>query len=293
MPTTEVTDEQKLIILKAIERSRPMVSKPSTTICMLALVIALCALSSAYPSRELGELASLAPTINQSSRRLFLSRAVIYLVRELVLDDGFARMDILDITQWLELFTTELKRSDNALRLGHDLNIGHGADYHNPQHNDIMYEYGCPWRSINVTNPAASAQTGGGGHRREADWETEDDGDLRQEDGEHVPVWMRTGDEADALFDELKSKATAGRLAPTPSKGRGSSSWMRPFDSVRGLLQLMRGERDKGVRDRIHQVGAAPRTRGVACDVRNDAAWAAECVTRELRRGCSRRMYGS
>ena len=35
-------------------------------------------------------------THKQGSRRLFLSRSVIYLVRELVLDDGFSRMDMME-----------------------------------------------------------------------------------------------------------------------------------------------------------------------------------------------------
>jgi len=109
-------------------------------------------------------LAALAPTINQGSRRLYLTRAVVYLSRELVLNDGFGRMDHSEIAAWLKHFLQQLQRSDEALRVGFDLEIGEGADQHNPHHNEIMYKKGCPWRAANHSQATitASAQ----GHRR-------------------------------------------------------------------------------------------------------------------------------
>lgn len=86
------------------------------------------------------------PTTNQAGRRRYLTRACAHFARELVLDDGFARMDKATLHGALAWHLGELRASNRAVRLGKALGVTEGADWRNPEHNAIMYQHGCVWR---------------------------------------------------------------------------------------------------------------------------------------------------
>eukprot|EP00286_Rhodomonas_abbreviata_P015596 CAMPEP_0181332530 /NCGR_PEP_ID=MMETSP1101-20121128/25153_1 /TAXON_ID=46948 /ORGANISM="Rhodomonas abbreviata, Strain Caron Lab Isolate" /LENGTH=301 /DNA_ID=CAMNT_0023442201 /DNA_START=8 /DNA_END=913 /DNA_ORIENTATION=+ len=109
------------------------------------MVLMLCLLSTLYPARHVPNLVNLAPTINQASRRRFLTIACVHWARELVLDDGFSGMDARAVTHALRFYLKELEDSDTAVRLGGLLGVDAGSDYINEKHNDVMYSPGCPW----------------------------------------------------------------------------------------------------------------------------------------------------
>jgi len=102
----------------------------------------------------------LAPTINQASRRVYLARTIVFLSRELVMDDGFSRMHVVDIASFLNEALQEFGRVDKAIRFGNDLGIKEGADQHNHEHNLVMYADGCPWRGENATNCSTPLRPG-------------------------------------------------------------------------------------------------------------------------------------
>jgi hypothetical protein len=58
----------------------------------LFIVLFVCTISMAFPSRQIPVLVNMAPTTNQGGRRRFLVVAVAHFTRELVLDDGFSRL---------------------------------------------------------------------------------------------------------------------------------------------------------------------------------------------------------
>ena len=57
----------------------------------LGIVLALSVFCFLYPTRKISDLVNIAATLNHASRRNYLVRALAYLTRELILDDGFAR----------------------------------------------------------------------------------------------------------------------------------------------------------------------------------------------------------
>jgi hypothetical protein len=65
----------------------------STVVYVIALgiVLALSVFCFLYPTRKISDLVNIAATLNHASRRNYLVRALAYLTRELILDDGFAR----------------------------------------------------------------------------------------------------------------------------------------------------------------------------------------------------------
>lgn len=63
----------------------------------------------------------------------------IHLTRELVIDDGFARMSKQEIAEALHLYLARLTEANDAVRLGGSLGIKVGADKRNARHNRIMY----------------------------------------------------------------------------------------------------------------------------------------------------------
>lgn len=66
---------------------------------------------------------------------------------EQVLQDGLSRMSKEELAGTLSFLVSELKDSDDAIRLGGSKGIRVGADHRDELHNQIMYNSGCPWRS--------------------------------------------------------------------------------------------------------------------------------------------------
>eukprot|EP00961_Rhodomonas_salina_P038043 511455-Rhodomonas_salina.2 len=94
------------------------------------------------------ELVALAPILNQVARRLFLTRSCAHLSRELVLADGFSRMDQAETASALRYFIDELNRADQVVQHGGEYGIVKGTDHRGKGDpiGDVMYRDGCPWR---------------------------------------------------------------------------------------------------------------------------------------------------
>jgi len=160
LPTRDIAKAEVHLLVKALASTRPLLVRPATIIIIIFITVVLCVLSTVYPAREMGYMVLLAPTINQASRRLYLARTIVFLSRELVLDDGLSRMHVLDISSFLDEAVREFVRVDKAIRFGHDLGIVEGADQHNHEHNLVMYADGCPWRGANATNCSTPLRPG-------------------------------------------------------------------------------------------------------------------------------------
>lgn len=142
----EVPEETKNMIKSLLHRRQAWFSRRPVYIAFLTAMLALCLFSILYPARVVPDITNLGPITNQAGRRRYLVWACAHLSRELVLADGFARMDKATIHGALAWHLQALRESNRALRLGHALGVRHGADWHNQEHNDIMYEHGCIWR---------------------------------------------------------------------------------------------------------------------------------------------------
>mmetsp|Transcript_39743 Transcript_39743/g.81397 ORF Transcript_39743/g.81397 Transcript_39743/m.81397 type:complete len:320 (+) Transcript_39743:140-1099(+) len=137
------------MVKDALQKRQHWFSRRPVYALSLALMLGLCLLSILYPARVVNDLVNLGPTTNQGGRRRYLMRACVHYARELVLDDGFSRMDKATITGALAHHLAELRTANDAVRLGGFLNVTEGADFRtgrNKDHNNIMYEGGCPWR---------------------------------------------------------------------------------------------------------------------------------------------------
>lgn len=146
LPLNEVSDEQREAVATCMRKELPLWVRTSVHLTVALICIGLSVLNTTYPTRQMHQLVTLAPTINQAGRRRFLTRSCVHLSRELVLDDGFSRMKKAEIASALHFYLSELKVANDAVRLGGALDITVGADHRNEEHNRIMYGKGCPWR---------------------------------------------------------------------------------------------------------------------------------------------------
>ena len=96
---------------------------------------------------QVDDLVNIAATLNYASRRNFLVRTLVFLCRELVFDDGFSRLSRDQVMTAIDYYSTELVMSDSAVRVGGAFGINVGADEHNKEHNEVMYNEGCSWRA--------------------------------------------------------------------------------------------------------------------------------------------------
>jgi len=156
LPLREVPEERVSQIWECVKKHERFSARASVWLLSLAMIVGLSLLLNWFPARRMGDLVTLAPTINQSGRRRMLTRLCIHLTRELVIDDGFARMSKQEIAEALHLYLARLTEANDAVRLGGSLGIKVGADKRNARHNRIMYGDGCDWRPdpTNCTYPA-------------------------------------------------------------------------------------------------------------------------------------------
>jgi len=133
-------------VSRVIKARQQWHSRVEVYVAAAAVVLAICVLSMAYPARNIAAIVNQAPTTNQAGRRRFLVRSCCHFARELVLDDGFSRMDKSWTASALRFHLEELKTADRAVRMGNELDVSLGADFRNKEHNVVMYNEGCPWR---------------------------------------------------------------------------------------------------------------------------------------------------
>mmetsp|Transcript_16537 Transcript_16537/g.39561 ORF Transcript_16537/g.39561 Transcript_16537/m.39561 type:complete len:356 (+) Transcript_16537:2-1069(+) len=125
----------------------PLSARRWVWLCAVLSVFCFAMLLNWFPARRMGDLVTLAPTINHAGRRRFLLRICSHLSRELVLNDGFSRMTQAELHGALHWHLEELKRVSAAVRLGdEEMGIKVGADFRNAEHNTLMYQNVCPWR---------------------------------------------------------------------------------------------------------------------------------------------------
>ncbi|KAJ1484654.1 hypothetical protein T484DRAFT_1796325 [Baffinella frigidus] len=135
----------------------------STYVAVLILILVMCVCSIVVPSRFIGQMVNLGPTSNHAAYRRCLVKSCAHLTRELVLNDGFSRMTQGETAGTLNGILKRLRQSDYAVRRGNLLRIGEGADFWSKEHNTVMYDPGCPWKSdANCSTPDyPTAGTGG------------------------------------------------------------------------------------------------------------------------------------
>jgi len=104
------------------------------------VVMALCIFSMVYPARLISMIQNIAPTTNQAGRRRYLTRAVVYFARELIMNDGFSRLSAEEATRSLTLYRKKLKEADTAIRRGGSMGVRIGADFRSREQNELMYD---------------------------------------------------------------------------------------------------------------------------------------------------------
>uniref|UniRef100_A0A7S0MTS2 TmcB/TmcC TPR repeats domain-containing protein n=1 Tax=Cryptomonas curvata TaxID=233186 RepID=A0A7S0MTS2_9CRYP len=115
----------------------------------LAVMLFLCIISVLYPARNVDDLVNIPAKQNQAGRRRFLHLACVHFARELVLYDGFSRLNAPELVAALQWSLYELRESDKAVRLGGTLGVikGSEAGLGRTDHNSFVYSTGCPWRT--------------------------------------------------------------------------------------------------------------------------------------------------
>lgn len=119
----------------------PWYSNNRAHILSLVIMLLLCVLCTVYPSRNLDALANAPKKANQANRRRFLHMASVHFARELVLADGFSRLNTSEVAVALRWALDSLQAADNAARLGGSLGVGAGGDIgiNSEEHNRWMY----------------------------------------------------------------------------------------------------------------------------------------------------------
>lgn len=134
---------------KEMEKHVPWHSWKVAWVFMTGLILMFCLLSTIFPMRAVPDLHDMTPIIRQAGHRLPLVQTIIFLARELVLDDGLSRMRKPEIAHRIMLALDDLKATHEAVRLG-GMGIKRGCDVRFEEHNTIMYERGCPWRAAGL-----------------------------------------------------------------------------------------------------------------------------------------------
>mmetsp|Transcript_23995 Transcript_23995/g.60234 ORF Transcript_23995/g.60234 Transcript_23995/m.60234 type:complete len:1595 (-) Transcript_23995:82-4866(-) len=134
------------MIHERLTKKQPWYTKTEVFVTVFAAVFALSVFSMLYPARLITLIVNMGPTTNQAGRRRFLTEAVVFYTRELVLNDKFARMDRAEAVADLEYYLHELEAANIAITRGGSKRITSGADARSHRHNELMYAPGCPWR---------------------------------------------------------------------------------------------------------------------------------------------------
>jgi len=159
----EMDPEVEVDILRSVTALHKVHNRASTYAVVLLIIMTMCICSIVVPSRFIGQMVNLGPLSNNAAYRRTLVKSCAHLARELVLNDGFARMTQGEIAGTLRGVLGQLRKTDEAVRRGNLLRVGEGADYWSDEHNAVMYDAGCPWKTDgNCTTPDyPSAGTGG------------------------------------------------------------------------------------------------------------------------------------
>ena len=117
-------------------------SQSRAHVLSLVVMLLLCVLCTVYPSRNLDALVNAPKKANQANRRRFLQMAAVHFTRELVLADGFSRLNSSELAAGLRWALDSLQAADNAARLGGSLGVGAGGDVgiNSEEHNHWMYD---------------------------------------------------------------------------------------------------------------------------------------------------------
>lgn len=120
----------------------PWYSQSRAHVLSLVVMLLLCVLCTVYPSRNLDALVNAPKKANQANRRRFLQMAAVHFTRELVLADGFSRLNSSELAAGLRWALDSLQAADNAARLGGSLGVGAGGDVgiNSEEHNHWMYD---------------------------------------------------------------------------------------------------------------------------------------------------------
>lgn len=141
-----LADSDVKFIATTLERREPLdLKKKIHTVCLLVLFV-VSILNTVFPATRMQELVSLAPTINQAGRRIVLANSCSHLCRELVIDDGYARMAKEDVASALRYYLDELRLVDHAVRHGGSRKVEEGTESRGDEVGRLMYGDGCPWR---------------------------------------------------------------------------------------------------------------------------------------------------
>ncbi len=107
----------------------------------LVAMLLLCILCIVYPTRNLDALVNAPHKTDQANRRRFLQMACVHFSRELVLADGFSRLNASELAAGLRWALDSLKAADDAARLGGSLGVAAGGDVgiNSEEHNRWMY----------------------------------------------------------------------------------------------------------------------------------------------------------
>ncbi|KAJ1478724.1 hypothetical protein T484DRAFT_1960560 [Baffinella frigidus] len=142
----ELDDEVKAEIGSAMHVHKSFYNRHLTYMVVISLILGLCVVSVAIPSRFIPKIVNLGPSTDLSEFRQALVKSCVHLSRELVLDDGFSRMSAPQIAGTLKHAVTLLHDVDVAVRRGGAMDMLEGADLWSDHHNRVMYDKGCPWR---------------------------------------------------------------------------------------------------------------------------------------------------
>mmetsp|Transcript_17439 Transcript_17439/g.48149 ORF Transcript_17439/g.48149 Transcript_17439/m.48149 type:complete len:1292 (-) Transcript_17439:986-4861(-) len=124
-----------------IEQRRPWYAQRAVHFVTLLIMLVICILSIVYPSRNIDTMVNMPAKRNQAGRRRFLHRACVHFARELVLGDGFSRLNSSELAAGLLWSLEELRAADDAVRLGGSLGVTTGSDQGlgGVDHNNFVY----------------------------------------------------------------------------------------------------------------------------------------------------------
>ena len=125
-------------------RKRPWYVRYVTVLAVFILITTNAIFSLEYPAAGAKELVKFAPAVYSTAHRQYLSKRCAWLLRELVIGDGFTRLEQGEIAWAANHALEEFEMVDKAIRLGSPKDdkykIKDGANLFSTKHNAIMYE---------------------------------------------------------------------------------------------------------------------------------------------------------
>jgi len=98
-----------------MKSKRSWFNKKSVYAVIMASLLLLGVMSSAFPARNLPNLITLAPIVNQAGRRVELFRALISYAREVIMDDGLSRHSVQELSNAMKWLIDDLYKTDKAI----------------------------------------------------------------------------------------------------------------------------------------------------------------------------------